>query len=378
MKRSESRYDDGLPPEDSDTVIRDQNLLAFAKPHEFSMSVRAKALVFEDPASKRLLSRIERLAPSNANILILGATGTGKELVARFVHSRSARKDKPFIALNCGAISRDLIESELFGHERGAFTGAHSAKAGWFETASGGTLFLDEMGDLPLAQQVKLLRVLQEGEVVRVGSRRPIPVDVRLVAATNVDLEEAVTAGRFREDLYYRLKVGMLHLPPLRDRTADIPLLLEHFIQYFSDRLGLSGVGVSPETMEALKNYPWPGNIRELENAVHQAILVCHGNTLQLDDFSLAHLSLPPFSTVVDATPLESALRSIYAGNKPEGVSVDDYIEETIVRSAFAYCNQNQSATARMLGITRNIVRTRLLRFGMIEDRQSELPEDEA
>jgi sigma-54-specific transcriptional regulator len=368
---------EATPGNEPDTVLREQNLLAFAKPHEFSMSVRAKALVFQDPASKQLLSRIERLAPSNANILILGATGTGKELVARFVHSRSNRRDKPFVALNCGAISRDLIESELFGHERGAFTGAHSAKAGWFETASGGTLFLDEMGDLPLAQQVKLLRVLQEGEVVRVGSRRPIPVDVRLIAATNVDLVEAVTAGRFREDLYYRLKVGMLHLPSLRERVADIPALLQHFIQYYSERLGLSGIGVSDATMEALKNYPWPGNIRELENAVHQAILVCHGNSLQLADFSLPHLSLPPAAEAVDRSQLEEALRAIYAGNKPEGVSVDDYIEETIVRSAFAYCNQNQSATARMLGITRNIIRTRLLRFGMIEDRYAESADED-
>jgi len=365
------------PAREPETVIRDQDLLAFAKPHEFSLSVRAKALVFQDPASKQLLARIERLAPSNANILISGATGTGKELVARFVHSRSARRDKPFVALNCGAISRDLIESELFGHERGAFTGAHSAKAGWFETASGGTLFLDEMGDLPLAQQVKLLRVLQEGEVVRVGSRRPIPVDVRLIAATNVDLVEAVTEGRFREDLYYRLKVGMLHLPPLRERVNDIPALLEHFIHYYSERLGLSGLGVSDQTREALKRYPWPGNIRELENAVHQAILVCHGRELQLEDFSLAHLSPPPVVPVIDATPLENALRAIYAGNKPDGVSVDDYVEEAIVRSAYAFCNQNQSATARMLGITRNIIRTRLLRFSMIDDKGTEPIEED-
>ena len=353
---------------DLQSVFRDHNLLAFSKPHEFALSVRAKALVFEDPASKRLLSRIERLAPSNANILILGATGTGKELVARFVHSRSQRHDKSFVALNCGAISRDLIESELFGHERGAFTGAHSAKAGWFETASGGTLFLDEMGDLPLAQQVKLLRVLQEGEVVRVGSRRPIPVDVRLIAATNVDLEEAVAAGRFREDLYYRLKVGMLHLPPLRERTADIPYLLSHFIHYYAERLGVAPLEIAPQTLEALLRYPWPGNIRELENAVHQAMLVCHSTQLQLEDFSLTVMAPPQAAPASDVPPLERVLQAIYAGSRPDGVTVDDYIEETIVRTAFAFCNGNQSATARMLGITRNIVRTRLLRFSMIDD----------
>jgi len=232
------------------------------------------------------------------------------------------------------------------------------------------------MGDLPLAQQVKLLRVLQEGEVVRVGSRRPIPVDVRLIAATNVDLEEAVAAGRFREDLYYRLKVGLLHLPPLRERVADIAHLLTHFIHYYAERLGVPPLEIAPQTLDALQRYPWPGNIRELENAVHQAMLVCHGDQLQLEDFSLTALALALAparqSADADVPPLERVLQAIYAGARPDGVSVDDYIEETIVRTAFAFCNRNQSATARMLGITRNIVRTRLLRFGMIDDRLSE------
>ena len=273
------------------------------------------------------------------------------------------------MAVNCGAISEHLIESELFGHERGAFTGATVAKAGWFEAADGGTLFLDEIGDLPLAQQVKLLRVLQEREVVRLGSRRPISVDVRLIAATNVDLEEAVAAGRFREDLYYRLKVAMLYLPPLRERPADIPPLLDHFIKYYAQRLALNDIKLSSSALEALTVYPWPGNIRELENAVHHAVIVCHGNTLQLEDFALTPMGQTRApEAVVGQNSLEQALREIYAGNKPESVSVDDHIEETIIRSVFAYCGNNQSATARLLGITRNVVRTRLQRFGLIDD----------
>jgi sigma-54-specific transcriptional regulator len=349
-------------------AAEEKTLLTFPEPHSHALSIRAKALVFEDPSSKVLLARIEKVAPTTASILVRGATGTGKELVARYVHALSARGDKPFVAVNCGAISESLIESELFGHERGAFTGAVAAKAGWFEAANGGTLFLDEIGDLPLAQQVRLLRVLQEREVVRLGSRKPVPIDVRLIAATNVDLEDAVAAGRFREDLYYRLKVASLYLPPLRERPADIPSLLDHFVRYFSQRMGLKDIGISPEAIRVLRGYPWPGNIRELENAVHHAMVVSQSNVLDIEDFSLSptrHVTEPG---IVGKSSLEQALRDIFAGNKPDDVSVDDHVEETIMRTAFAFCNENQSATARLLGITRNVVRTRLQRFGLIED----------
>jgi len=202
------------------------------------LSVRAKALVFEDPLSRALLARIERIAPSDAPVLVTGETGTGKELVARQVHALSFRAARPFVAVNAGAFSESLAESELFGHEKGAFTGAHSAKAGWFEAAHGGTLFLDEIGDLPMPLQVKLLRVLQEQEVTRVGSRRAIPIDVRLIAATNVDLQAAIAAGQFREDLLYRLKVSSLSLPPLRDRPGDIPALAQHFLDRYARTRG--------------------------------------------------------------------------------------------------------------------------------------------
>ncbi|MDR2638001.1 MAG: sigma-54 dependent transcriptional regulator [Zoogloeaceae bacterium] len=346
-------------------------VLTFREPHAFSLSIRAKALVFEDPKSRQIQERIARLAPCDASILIRGATGTGKELVARYIHAQSHRARKPFLGVNCGAIAENLIETELFGYERGAFTGATVSRAGWFESADGGTLFLDEIGDLPLNQQVKLLRVLQEREVVRVGSRRPVPVNVRLIAATNVDLEEAVAAGRFREDLYYRLKVAMLHLPPLHERPGDIPVLLNHFIQYYSQRLSCRGFSVAPATLEQLVAYPWPGNIRELENAVHHALIVCRDKSLRLEDFGLA--AMPPSSATAAAAhghpSLEAALLDIYAGrSRDDTVSIDEQIEKTIISTAFEYSHRNQSATARLLGVTRNVARTRLQRFGFIDD----------
>ncbi|WP_377704627.1 sigma-54 interaction domain-containing protein [Pseudoduganella sp. UC29_71] len=252
-----------------------------------SLLVRATAFVFADPRSRELHQLIERIAPSEATVLITGETGTGKELIARHVHANSSRRDASFVAVNCGAFLETLIESELFGYERGAFTGAHQAKAGWFETARGGTLFLDEIGDLPLPMQVKLLRVLQEREVVRLGARKAIPIDVRLIAATNVDLAEAVRAGRFREDLYYRLQVISLPLRPLRERPGDIMPLTRHFLQIYARRLHLTDVSITPDAERALLDYPWPGNIRELENVIHRALLVSHDGAVTAYDLSL-------------------------------------------------------------------------------------------
>src|SRR6188768_2171831 len=253
------------------------------------LSVRAKALVFDDPLSRALLARIERIAPSDAPVLVTGETGTGKELVARQLHALSLRSARPFVAVNAGAFSAQLVESELFGHERGAFTGAHSSKAGWFEAAHGGTLFLDEIGDLPMQLQVKLLRVLQEGEVTRVGSRTPIPIDVRLIAATNVDLRAAIAAGHFRQDLFYRLKVSSLSLPPLRDRPGDIPALAQHFLDRYARKLGRKGMAIGDRAQQCLLEHHWPGNIRELENAIHHALLVCPGSELESSDLQLEH-----------------------------------------------------------------------------------------
>jgi sigma-54-specific transcriptional regulator len=253
-----------------------------------ALSVRAKALVFDDPLSRALLDRIRQIAPSDATALIVGETGTGKEIVARHLHELGARRGRPFVAVNCGALSETLVESELFGHERGAFTGAVTAKQGWFESAEGGTLFLDEIGDLPPATQVKLLRVLQEREVVRVGARTPTPIDVRLVAATNVDLAQAVRAGKFREDLYYRLNVAVLDLPPLRDRPGDVMPLVRHFLGVYRQRLGAGEVVLEAAAEVRLLSHAWPGNIRELENVIHHALLVCRDGRVTTDDLHLA------------------------------------------------------------------------------------------
>jgi len=271
-------------------------ILTATDPHQLTTSVRASCLVFEDPISKALLARVERIAPSEATALIIGETGTGKELIARHIHALSARRTGPFVAVNCAAITESLMESELFGHERGAFTGAVAANAGWFETADGGSLFLDEIGDLPLALQAKLLRVIQEREVVRIGSRQPIAIDVRLIAATNVTLHEAVAAGRFREDLYYRLHVATVNLPSLRERPGDILPLAHHFLSVYGPRLGLAAARLSPEAADRLFTYPWPGNIRELENTVHHALLVCPGDLVRPEDLRLPAPQPPSIS----------------------------------------------------------------------------------
>src|ERR1700733_96678 len=227
-------------------------LLSFPGPHTAPFLPQATALVFEDLKSKALLERIHLIGPSTANVLVTGETGTGKELIARHMHQMSPRADGPFVALNCGGFSESLVESELFGHERGSFTGASVARAGWFEAARGGTLFLDEIGDLPVSMQVKLLRVLQERQVVRLGSRRPVAIDVRVVAATNVNLEDAVAAGRFREYLYNRLQVAALRIHPLRERPGDILPLARYFLGVYGERLGLKGPVLSAEAIDVL------------------------------------------------------------------------------------------------------------------------------
>lgn len=340
------------------------SVLTYAQTRAVIAAHRATALVFEDPQSQQLLDRLRRVAPSNASIVITGETGTGKELAARYVHDESTRSAGPFVAVNCAAFSESLVESELFGHERGAFTGAVSTKAGWFEAAHGGTLFLDEIGDLPLAMQVKLLRVLQEREVVRVGSRQPIPIDVRLIAATNVNLEEAVEAGRFRSDLYYRINVAALRLLPLRERTGDILPLADHFLRLYCSRIGCTSVTFTAEARALLLSYPWPGNIRELENTIHHALLVCHDDVIRPLDLHLAPLQPKGGATLpVITSPFENLLVDLFEQNAP---NLFDSLTETIVRSAYRYCKQNQVQTARLLGVSRNILRSQLKHFGLI------------
>ncbi|MGZ8251700.1 MAG: sigma-54 interaction domain-containing protein [Methylophilaceae bacterium] len=344
-------------------------LLTLPNSQALTTSIRATAQVFEDPKSIALLARIKMIAPSEANVLIIGETGTGKELIARHVHELSQRKHKPFFAVNCGAFSETLVESELFGHEKGAFTGAFTAKAGWFEAANGGTLFLDEIGDLPLSIQVKLLRVLQEREVVRLGARKATPIDVRLVAATNVRLEEAVLAGHFREDLFYRLRVAHLELPTLRNRPGDILPLAEYFVAEYRRRLGYGAIRLDEQAKQKLLQHTWPGNIRELENIIHHALLICKNNTVRSEDLQLSSIQLHrqrengAESLGSDTNLLNVALQQLFAAGTE---NLYEHFEDTIVKAAYNYCHNNQVQTAKLLGISRNIVRAKLIKMGAI------------
>jgi len=367
-------------------------LLTFPQSASMALSIRAKALLFHDPRSVALLEEIERIAQTEATVLIVGETGTGKELVARHIHTRSGRSG-PFVAVNCGAFSETLIDAELFGHESGAFTGASQARAGWFEAANGGTLFLDEIGDLPLALQVKLLRVLQERQVVRLGSRRAIRLDVRLVAATNIELHEAVQAQHFRADLYYRLSVASVNLPPLRERRGDIIPLARHFIGVYAGKLAMVDARLSDDAQQALLHYAWPGNIRELENVIHYALIICREGLLRATDFRFSplamfggerpsaphdaseHASLPSATLAVSTAAGGALVDPIAALGRAMGDFVETnppdlfmQVESLLVHRAFAHCRNNQVRTARLLGITRNTLRTLLKRHGLLAE----------
>ncbi len=364
-------------------------LIAFRDAQQLSLLVRATGVVFADPHSRALHDVIERVAPSEATVLITGETGTGKELVARHVHALSRRRDADFVAINCGAFSETLIESELFGYERGAYTGALQGKPGWFETAKGGTLFLDEIGDLPLAMQVKLLRVLQEREVVRLGARQAVPIDVRLIAATNIDLSEAVRAGRFREDLYYRLQVIALPVQPLRERTGDVMPLAHHFLQTYSKRLQVQDVRLGADAELALLRYPWPGNIRELENVIHRAVLLCRDGVIRAADLSLLGWQSTPPNTIEASAPAPRQAPAAPHGNaiaadKSEATQTGRFyaawqcllesgetielemLQQNLVVVAWEQCQRNQVHAARRLNISRNILRTHLKKAGAI------------
>lgn len=347
-------------------------LLRFDSDEHHAAGPRARALVFTDPRSRAILPLIAKIAPSLANVLVVGETGTGKELVARYVHALSDRADGPFIAVNCGAFSEALIEGELFGHERGAFTGAHAARAGWFEAANGGTLFLDEVGEMPLSLQVRLLRVLQEREVVRLGSRTPIKLDVRVIAGTNVDLQKAVEHGRFRTDLFYRLQVVTLPLLPLRERRADVLPLARHFMQIHADRLRPGRLELTPSAEEALFAHDWPGNIRELENAIHRATLVCQDGRIEVEDLGLSPGAAQGFGG--EAAPaldprasIEEQMRPFIARLLAGGHErLLDRMIAAAVEEAFRQHGSNQIKTAEALGVTRNVIRTYLKNQGLI------------
>ena len=271
-----------------------------ARPEEPSVRGRFR-LVGQAPAIRQIYGVVEKVASTPSTVLITGESGTGKELIARALHENSARHAGPFIKINCAAIPKTLMESELFGYDKGAFTGAVGAKPGRFELAHGGTLFLDEIGEIPVEMQVKLLRVLQESEFERVGGIKTIKVDVRLVTATNRDLQQEIIAGTFRDDLFYRLNVVPIHIHPLRERREDIPLLAEHFLAKFNDRLKKQMGSIEPEAIERLIAYHWPGNIRELENLMERTILFCEGPAIQVSDLPPEGLAAVPVAVPVAA-----------------------------------------------------------------------------
>lgn len=306
------------------------------------------------PALKELLAFVETVAPTEATVLITGESGTGKELIARALHAASSRADKPLVTVNCAALAENLLESELFGHEKGSFTGADKRREGRFVQANGGTLFLDEIGEMPLSVQAKLLRALQEGEVQRVGSDTPINVDVRVLAATNRDLGEEAREKRFREDLYFRLNVISIEAPPLRDRDDDIPLLAAHFLEKFSARNKKTIKGFAPRAMDALRRYHWPGNVRELENAIERASILCRGDLI-------CEENLPPCVARAPERPVKTESEDALdlAGMPLE------LVEKQAIESTLRQTGDNKSEAARRLGITRATLHNKLKKYGL-------------
>jgi formate hydrogenlyase transcriptional activator len=302
---------------------------------------------------------VEQVAPTDSTVLVLGETGTGKELIARAIHSRSGRRERPLVKVNCSAISAGLVESELFGHMKGAFTGALERRIGRFELADGGTLFLDEVGDLPLETQVKLLRVLQEREFEPVGSNRTLRVKVRVIAATNRDLQEAVAAGRFRADLFYRLNVFPLRVPALRDRRGDIPQLVMFFLSRFAKELGKTVEAVSQPTMERLVRYDWPGNVRELANIIERATVLASGRVLELD---ADLLPVGPDRAVVG--PVSSGTAPV-VGQPPGTLEEMErrHIREALERARWVI--EGSAGAARVLGLHPNTLRSRMAKLGI-------------
>jgi DNA-binding NtrC family response regulator len=354
------------------------------------LSIRARAMVFNDPQSLHLIDYVEKIAPRDVPVLIFGETGTGKELIARHIHQLSGRAG-PFLAVNCGAITESLSESEFFGHEKGAFTGATTTHKGWFEAAQGGTLFLDEIGDLPLALQVKLLRVLQEREIVRIGSTKPIALDVRLLTGTNVDLQSAVQASRFRSDLLYRINIAQVTLPPLRERPGDILPLAKHFIDMYAARMDIESPELTDAAKQRLLSYWWPGNIRELENVIHFALLVSPQGKMDVSHLKLtpdtaqqpsvpqsasSQATTSPVSSPAIGSASEAVSKGLLASERlaanvrelmtcSEGFSLAEF-EHLVTREAYQICHGNQVQTASLLGVSRNVVRTLLKRYGLL------------
>jgi DNA-binding NtrC family response regulator len=304
------------------------------------------------------------VAGTSTTVLIHGESGTGKELLANLIHYNSPRADKPYIKINCGAIPETLLESELFGHEKGAFTDARAQRQGRFEEANGGTLFLDEIGEMSLQAQVKLLRVLQDGEFTRVGGKQVIKSDVRVIAATNIDLEKAVDAGTFRRDLYYRLSVFPIALPPLRDRLEDIHVLVFHFLDRYKEKTGRFVSGISKEALRALVNYEWPGNVRELENAIERAVIIASGRQIELDDLpeSIGKKAFEAFAQArQERAKAAGEGRSI--GIQIELPAAMEEIEKQVIEATLDYAEGDKSRASRLLNIGRKTLYRKLEQY---------------
>jgi DNA-binding NtrC family response regulator len=306
-------------------------------------------IIGRSPAMQEIFATIERVAPTRATVLIAGESGTGKDLIARAIHYHSPRRDRPFVKINCTTIPENLMESELFGYEKGAFTGATASKPGRFELADTGTVFLDEIGDVPPNIQVKLLRVLQEHEFERLGSNKTRQIDVRVIAATNADLRAALEHGEFREDLYYRLNVVPINVPPLRERKEDIPALAEHFVRKYAAELGRPVKGLSEEALAVLRAHHWPGNVRELENVIERSLVLCSGEILRAADIKL--------DAVRNARGADEPLL-------PPGMTLEEH-ERELIRKALEKAKGNKSQAARLLGLSRNALRYRLSQMGI-------------
>lgn len=307
-------------------------------------------IVGHSAAMQEIFAAIARVAPARATVLLAGESGVGKDLIARAIHYHSPRRDRPFVKINCSAIPENLMESELFGFEKGAFTGAVATKPGRFEQAHTGTVFLDEIGDVPASVQVKLLRVLQEREFERLGSNKTLHIDVRVIAATNQDLRAALEEGSFREDLYYRLNVVPLNIPPLRERKDDIPFLAEHFVKKLTRDSGLQVESITEAAIRKLTQYHWPGNVRELENIIERSLVLCTGTRLEASDIKL--------------DPSERSRPAAGGSFLPEGMTLEEH-EQAIIREALNRTGGNKSRAARLLGLTRNALRYRLSQMGM-------------
>jgi len=326
------------------------------------------ALIGEHPTVVKLRALVERVAPSDVTVLITGESGTGKEVVARAIHESSPRRSRPFIPVNCAAIPHDLLESEMFGHQRGAFSGAAGARAGLFTAASLGTIFLDEIGEMPASLQAKLLRVLEDGVVRAVGADRGVKLDVRVIAASNANLAELVSRGAFREDLFYRLQVVPIMIPPLRDRRSDIPLLVNYFLERCRARRAIPTPRPSDATMVQLWSYDWPGNVRELENLVERLVILCDGDIIE-------PVLLPPnlFKVTVNGTAPIDDIPAILGDKGVDLNAIVRKLEGRLINQALQQVGGNKQAAARLLGLKRTTFAAKLRRCGVLAPPESDL-----